>query len=415
MALRPSPHPTPVPLVPHPTLRPTPHPTPRPYTVDCKANEAVYLNGACTRKTSYLGIVTDDCCDPWVCDEKSLRCRNKVCGKEGETCAHKNGFNDGCCEHDLLCNDGNILTDDICVNPNNPKPTSNPISQPVCKLKDEPCTETCKEGTFGLSCTSDCCNEELKPKTLFCDKIQKTCRSKICGKEGDVCDQNNAFNDGCCESNLRCAWKTKVCEPKSYTQIKEQDDSDESIAKECHDKVYDVTFHAIEGPHFVIAATLPSDIQSTDVINCPSIIGFYSQDGHKQRDVAYDNGEEYNSLDEIKIGSATLDDFFKAEENAQPIDDSNYDFTKNSCVHYAGDIWRSLSVVETVELAEFIIDNVVNNDGLKNFLEEHGDTGSFRTSAMIAIGGKPAMRRFISDIVYEQLHIVDVRNEAVVA
>ena len=526
---RPTPRPTPRPTA--PTPQPTPRPTRRPYArVPCKRTEKVY-NESCKRWKSFLGFSwNDDCCANWVCDEKTLRCREKVCGKEGETCRKENGL-DGCCEDGLICNemllwnkcekpptaptrcfdhgekcdaDNGIENGGCCKwlglscvahgqesNTCEPTPTT-------CQVKEEPCTETCKESMFfGLICKSNCCSG------FVCDKEQKICREQVCGKAGDTCDVDNGINDGCCEPKLDCKLSGKTCKPehsdscegkggscfagsdgtdnccmglkcdrgdasdiwaegkciepvcfkegdechgsqamndgcggtggcesglscewfsrempwvcKKDSVITEEDKSEKSIAKECHDKVYEVTVHALEGPHFAIAATLPNDTKSTGMNHCPSAVGFYSKDGEKHHYVAYDGHEEYDSVDEIKLGSAKLADFFKAEEDATPIDESTYDFTSNSCVHYAGDIWRRLKVDETKELAEFIINNVVNDDSLKVLLKEREDIGSFRTTAMLAIGGKPAMRSFISDIVYEQLHIIDEDDQAMIA
>ena len=180
----------------------------------------------------------------------------------------------------------------------------------------------------------------------------------------------------------------------------------DGIIEECGDKVYDVTLYAFEGPHFAIAATLPK-VENDDENFCPSAFGVFSEDGEMHYEVAYPN--DYNGelipRDEIKLGSAQLDDFLKATGDVKPIADSDYDFTTNSCVHFAQGIWRGVGVAETTELAEFIINNVVNDNGLKELLEEYGDTGSFRTTAMLAIGGKSATKHFISDVVYDQLAI----------
>ena len=74
-------------------------------------------------------------------------------------------------------------------------------------------------------------------------------------------------------------------------------------------------------------------------------------------------------------------------------------------MHYAGEITRALGsgvIKETPELAEFIIENIINDEGFVEMAKEH------RSSAMLALGGKAALRAYISDLVYSQLNIEDV-------
>ena len=41
-------------------------------------------------------------------------------------------------------------------------------------------------------------------------------------------------------------------------------------------------------------------------------------------------------------GVVTLGDLLNADEGLKALKDAEYDLTKNSCVNYAGVIWRSL-------------------------------------------------------------------------
>ena len=325
-----------------------------------------------------------------------------------------------------------------------PRPTSRPrpryapkpyksankkyTDQRFCKMWNQ----TCQRKMFlGIVPQDNCCEGHY-----ICDEKTLKCRSFRCGNEGQDCERS-ATNDGCCNKGLECQTfgglgsRRKTCvragdieslnevlitkEDQAQAVNQDKDFEDEpapsvnEIAKECRSKVYDVTLYAFEGPHFAIAVTLPKDEIDTKKV-CPSAVGVFSEDGERKYEIAYPNhkNEELVPRDEIKLGSAQLDDFLKATGDVKPIADSDYDFTTNSCVHFAQGIWRGVGVAETTELAEFIINNVVNDNGLKELLEEYGDTGSFRTTAMLAIGGKAATRRFISDVVYEQLVISQV-------
>lgn len=202
----------------------------------------------------------------------------------------------------------------------------------------------------------------------------------------------------------RQIWWSLITEEDGF--VNEDFNNIDAFAKECCDEVYEVVFYAFEGPHFVVAATLLKIEMGKwyrhiywQSLSCRNRGLFWSR-----RKTLWDCPSWVPS-DEIKLWSTQLADFLEAAEDAQPIAHSDYDFTENNCVHFARHVWHSLGIPETKELAEFIINNVVNDDGLKDLLEEYGDAGSFRTSAMIAIGGKRAMRQFTSDTVYEQLHI----------
>ena len=105
-------------------------------------------------------------------------------------------------------------------------------------------------------------------------------------------------------------------------------------------------------------------------------------------------------------------------EGAPAPDEVGYDFERNSCVHYAGNIWRAIqaedgtaAVKETSELAEFIINNVVDDDGFIELVKKKENVGGFRASAMLAVGGKAGVKSYVADLVYGQLNIVDPDND----
>ena len=91
------------------------------------------------------------------------------------------------------------------------------------------------------------------------------------------------------------------------------------------------------------------------------------------------------------------------------MDDSEYDLTKNSCVHYAGQLWRFLGFEETNELALFLVDNIVGSDGsgngFKKIAKNHQVSGGIRALAAFAMG-EDAVKSYIEEVVYSQLSLV---------
>lgn len=234
--------------------------------------------------------------------------------------------------------------------------------------------EGCISHSHSCTDTSECCG------TAICHMVLR-----VDGQGGMECDNHSSF-------------KNTV---KDY------------MPSECYKTTYDIDLHAVKGPHLFIAATLPmteDPIKGTKDTNCPSSLAFHSIKG-KKNIVELDKKDR--SLDSFHLGSAKLSDILKAEENAIAIEPSNYDFAKNNCVRYASDIWRSLDIDETTELAEFIIENVSNDSGLEDLLKMYVDKGSFRAKAMYSIGGNVALKSFVTDVVYDQLDIVDGEEKAV--
>ena len=109
---------------------------------------------------------------------------------------------------------------------------------------------------------------------------------------------------------------------------------------------------------------------------------------------------------------------FYIPDVTQAPDIAGYDFEKNSCVHYARNIWRAIrtddgsgAVKETNKLAEFIIENLVNDNGFIGLVKEKANVGGVRTAAMLALGGKTALKSYLTDLVYGQLDIAEPDEE----
>jgi len=74
----------------------------------------------------------------------------------------------------------------------------------------------------------------------------------------------------------------------------------------------------------------------------------------------------------------------------------------NSCPHYASSIWRAIGLEETDELANFLIENIVDDP---SFVELAKKTGGARALAAVGIGGKGALEKYVAGMVYSQLEI----------
>jgi len=185
----------------------------------------------------------------------------------------------------------------------------------------------------------------------------------------------------------------------------ESDLSNDMIPPSCLDKVYDVNLMSLQaGLHFFLNA-VRKDTDAENQDGCPSNVGIDSLRGIKKKAVVYKN--DLKDLSQHMLGSASLGSILKAEEDAEPISESMYDRTKATCAHYAQQIWRSLDIAETDDLAKFIISNLARKgdiDDLKKIRFEYGQ-GGIRALAALTLGGEEALLRFIHNVVYSELEI----------
>ena len=102
-----------------------------------------------------------------------------------------------------------------------------------------------------------------------------------------------------------------------------------------------------------------------------------------------------------RLGLASLGDILNAEENVEAIDASEYDYLTNGCAHYAQRIWRSLGFDETEALANFFVENIV--DDSRSMERAEKSKGGIRALASIVIGGKGGFKDYVEGVVYSQL------------
>eukprot|EP00956_Cyclotella_meneghiniana_P017269 scaffold27964_cov59-Cyclotella_meneghiniana.AAC.2 len=136
-------------------------------------------------------------------------------------------------------------------------------------------------------------------------------------------------------------------------------------------------------------------------MECPSVIAFASIGGIKKFfEVNEDMDDE---LSKYSLGEFALSDILAAEKEANAIDDTKYDLSKNTCVHYARDIWRSLGVKETQKIANFLVTNLIGSDEFIEFAKKKH--GGLHAVMSFAIGGKRYLENYVRTIVTSQLNI----------
>ena len=181
----------------------------------------------------------------------------------------------------------------------------------------------------------------------------------------------------------------------------------EDIPSDCLGSNYDVELRALtdedEEAHFVLTAKVSSEEKLLDY-KCPDFLTFTSIDGKKFTHRVNDP-TEFNKYSSFLLGKASLKEIMNAESSVAAIKDSEYDLTNNSCIHYAGRIWRNLRFDETNDLANFLIDNLLKNDGFLNIARHKSAAGGLRVLSYVT--GQGSLKDFVKDLVYSQLNIKD--------
>lgn len=134
----------------------------------------------------------------------------------------------------------------------------------------------------------------------------------------------------------------------------EEVDTQADIPSACLDNNYDVELKAMsndgDGTHFFLTASVSPGENAYDNENCPRFLAFASRDEKKLTyhvpDVTAVNDRKYSSY---LFGKASLKAIVNAESSIEAVKDSEYNLTSNSCIHYAGRIWRQLQFDETIE------------------------------------------------------------------
>ena len=154
------------------------------------------------------------------------------------------------------------------------------------------------------------------------------------------------------------------------------------------------------GPHFFLVNVK----EDASVDGCPPNVALDSSKGEKWKSVMMP--EDADNLPMVEMESATLGEILEAEQAAEPLRDSEYDLTRNSCVRYGIRIWRQLGFKETHEMASFIVDNLVGSEYFQTIIKNHVASGGF--SAYLAhFMGKSAFKSYFTYVVYRELDVVD--------
>lgn len=174
----------------------------------------------------------------------------------------------------------------------------------------------------------------------------------------------------------------------------------EELPTHCADKTYNVDLLYIQGPHFLLVGTLGHEANRE--LTCPEVVAFASVAADKVS-FSFNRNDLMHKFTSHKLGTASLDQLFDAEETAKSISESEFDLEKNTCVHYAGNLWRALGIDETNELASFLSDNIVSDPTFaKMWKRKPGAAGYLAAN----LGGKAALQYYVESTVNAQLNIV---------
>jgi len=168
----------------------------------------------------------------------------------------------------------------------------------------------------------------------------------------------------------------------------------ENVPAECMDEVYDMSLVVVPTPHFFLLG-VKQDAEENK--GCPPSIMLNSISGQKHM-VAVVTADMAH-LPMQAMGTAFLDDIIEAEANAEAIEDSLFDVFTNSCVHYAGSIWRSIGLNED-GLSNFIIEHIVNDS---NIAQHAKNRGGAQALAAVEIGGHRALKKYVAEVVHAEL------------
>jgi hypothetical protein len=177
------------------------------------------------------------------------------------------------------------------------------------------------------------------------------------------------------------------------------------IPSKCNLDKYDIGLYAFanQSSHFFLGAMALG--KEADV-ECPPALAFASQGGHK-RVLLVHQEEDFKGYDfnVHPLGMAELKDILNAERVAKAIDDTKYDLTENTCIHYAASIWRDLNFEETEDLGNFIIENLLRDDGALEYARQNAKYDGSRALTSYIIGGEGGFEDYVKEIVFSQLNL----------
>ena len=194
--------------------------------------------------------------------------------------------------------------------------------------------------------------------------------------------------------------------PKADKYRQDLDANDFALSKDvppdCLASDYNIKVNAIDdgGSHFFLTA-----IALDNEALCPNVLILTSIE-EKKVFYSVPNEEVLGDIKTHLLGKATLNEIIKAEESVESIKDADYDLITNSCIHYAGKISRALKMEETPELAEFLVGNLLKDDGLIKVAEEKLNAGGLRVLKYAAgLGSSGMIENYVKDMVLSQLNI----------
>jgi len=176
-----------------------------------------------------------------------------------------------------------------------------------------------------------------------------------------------------------------------------------NVPAACLDKLYDVSFQALEqGPHFFISAVI-RDGDAGDRDACPRNVAFNSHEGKRWRSSIF--VDDLEELPGHALGPAELGALFRAEEGVAPYSEQDYDLVTKNCAIYARDILRGAGLPETKELGQFIVDRLEKDPDTLEKLHLALAKGRFRAlSSVLRVGSNKGL---FEKVVYSQLDIKD--------
>ena len=178
------------------------------------------------------------------------------------------------------------------------------------------------------------------------------------------------------------------------------------IPAECRLHSYEVGLYSFanHGSHFFLAATA-FDKNKQENGKCPAALAFASLDSLKVTVHVPQEQDLKEGFSVHMLGKASLGKILDVESSVDAVDDSKYDLTKKSCAHYAQSISRGLNFDETPLLANFLIENLLRDDGLVKYAGQTMKQGGLRVLSKYNMTDKGMFDKYVKDTVFSQLNI----------
>jgi len=170
--------------------------------------------------------------------------------------------------------------------------------------------------------------------------------------------------------------------------------ADRPVASDaCLDAAYEVSLFALPNAHFLLGAAGPGG-------DCPDVALFAGRDGRGggKRRVRY--SPAVADIPAHVVGTASLRAVLAAEARTPDPAARPFDMASNTCLHYAGAIWRELGLREDTALADFIVENIVARSGSGEVIARH-----LAEKDPTAVAGSGLHSDIIKKAVYSQMEL----------